>query len=131
MRILLAVDHATQTVHAEAAGPITREDVERHLTSEERAAGIAYREVIDTTRATAVFDGADARSLMETIRGLAARGAFGPTAVIVANDVTYGMVRMLETLLDDIADVRPFRSNERQQAEEWVRAAPVRPKRSS
>jgi hypothetical protein len=41
---------------------------------------------------------------------------------VVANDYAYGMLRMLEILLDDVCLVRPFR--ERDAAEQWLLEQP-------
>ncbi|HZE18882.1 MAG TPA: hypothetical protein VE402_02060, partial [Candidatus Angelobacter sp.] len=62
--------------------------------------------------------------IVETLRRLGRKGALGPTAVLVSNDVTYGMLRMIETLVGDVAAVRPFR--ERAEAEKWLATAPIR-----
>jgi hypothetical protein len=47
------------------------------------------------------------------VRLLRADGAraTGPTAVLVSSDVAFGMLRMLEIMLDGIASIRPFRSS--------------------
>lgn len=131
MPISLSVDQSNRLIHAEAVGAITRGEIERHLFEERRVGGISYRELIDATRATAAFDAADARSLIDTIRGIVREIDFGPTAVIVADDMTYGMLRMLETLLEGVCDVRPFRDTERNAAERWVRMRPIRPRLES
>lgn len=128
MPISMSVNHKQHTVHAEAVGEISYDEIVEHLHRERDARGIPYREVIDATRATAAFDSSDARRLVSLVRQLGQENAFGPTAVVVGNDLTYGMLRMLEILLDDVADVRPFRSGERRDAEAWVATVPARPK---
>lgn len=112
MPISFVIDEAAHIVRTEAVGRITSNDVENHLSNESRAGGIPYREVVDATRATAAFDGAEAQRIVQRMRDLAAKGAFGPTAVIVSNDVTYGMVRMIEMLVEDVVDVRPFNNQD-------------------
>jgi hypothetical protein len=128
MPIEFSVDDPKRTIHTEAAGSITYEDIVQHLAQERDARAIPYREIIDATRATPAFDSYDARRLVETVRGLARQGAFGPTAVLVATDVAYGMIRMLQILLEDVCDVRPFRAAERSAAEAWVASTPIRPR---
>lgn len=128
MPISFSVDHSNQRIHAEAVGAITRGEVEQHLSEERRAAGIPYRELIDATRATAAFDAADVRSFVDTARVIVRETDFGPTAVIVADDMTYGMLRMIEALLEGVCDVRPFRAAERNAAEQWLRTMPIRPR---
>ena len=126
MPISFTIDDVAHIVRTEAIGPVTFDDIQRHLSDESRAGGIPYREVIDGTRATAAFDGADARRIVQRVRDLATKGAFGPTAVIVSNDVTYGMVRMIEMLVEDVVDVRPFSVTQRAEAEAWVQETPIR-----
>jgi hypothetical protein len=128
MPISFSVDNSNELIRAEAVGAITRAEIERHLSEERRAGGISYRELIDATQATAAFDAADARSLIDTVRAIVRTTDFGPTAVIVADNMTYGMLRMLEILLEDVCDVRPFRPPERDAAELWVRRMPIRPR---
>lgn len=116
--ISLIHDPPTQRIHATATGPIALADVERHLDEEERLGLLVAAELIDARGATAVFTPAEVRRVVEQLRWLAKDHALGPTAVVVANDVTYGMLRMLEILLEDVARVRPFR--DAVEAEQWL-----------
>ena len=59
---------------------------------------------------------------VERLRELGRVNALGPTAVVVGNDVSYGILRMLETLVEDFCDVRPFRN--RAEAEGWLETMP-------
>ena len=127
MPITFAVDKAAHIVRTEAVGQITRLDIDQHLDAEFRAGGTTYPEIIDATCASVAFGPADVRAIVATIRRMASEGCFGPTAVIVGNEVGYGMMRMLGTLLEDVADVRPFRPGDRAAGESWVTAAACRP----
>ncbi len=55
--------------------------------------------------------------------GSGASRASAPTAIIVDSDDGYGMLRMLEILVEDVCAVRPFRS--REEAEKWLAGFPV------
>jgi hypothetical protein len=44
----------------------------------------------------------------------------GPTAVLVSDDVAFGVIRMLEVLVEDICEVRSFRDE--QEARAWLAA---------
>lgn len=123
------VDHQTQRTTVTAKGSITRMDIEAHLVEESGLSGLAYRELIDASGATANFDATDARKLVGVVRHLASQGPFGPTAIIVSDDVSFGMIRMLGTLLDDVCALRPFRVNERAEAEQWLEAAAIAPQK--
>ncbi|MGH7742039.1 MAG: STAS/SEC14 domain-containing protein [Candidatus Eiseniibacteriota bacterium] len=126
MPVTLTVDHEKQETITVATGSVTMADIRKHLDEETRARGLTYRELIDGTKATAAFNGQDARAAVEILRALGRSGALGPTAVLVANDVSFGMMRMLEMLLEDVCDVRAFRPNQREEAEAWLASTPVR-----
>jgi|SRR5579859_110271 len=129
MPIAFSVDHEKQVVSTIASGPITFDEIREHVHRERDQGGIAYREFIDATQASAAFTSAQARTVVEIVRSLARKGDFGPTAVLVANDVTYGMIRMLQILLEDVADIGVYRAHERQAAETWVLNYPRGPGR--
>ncbi|HEX8906733.1 MAG TPA: hypothetical protein VF771_17920 [Longimicrobiaceae bacterium] len=120
MPIEFTVDHDRKEVTAKAVGRITLDEIVRHLDGEHGQRGIPYRELVDASGATAAFTHAEARQLVELARRLAAAGGFGPTAILVSNAVTYGMLRLLEVLMEDVAPLRPFWADEREQAEQWL-----------
>ena len=130
MPISFSIDHSQKTVHAEAFGSLTYDDIAKHLHQESDAGGIPYREIIDATRATAAFDASEAKRLVEMARSQARESAIGPTAVLVSDDCTYGMFRMIEILFEDVCAIRPFRAEERAAAEAWVASVPICPKKS-
>ena len=125
MPVTLEVDHEGQRTTAMAIGTITLSDIRSHLEDERRIRGLAYREMIDASKAITDLSTSDVRATVELLRDLGREGALGPAAVIVPDEVTYGMIRMLEILLDDVAAVRPFHESERQDAEEWLATAPI------
>ncbi len=120
MPITFSVDHEGKRVMAVAAGPITMDDIRDHLSSERGEGGLAYGELIDASKASPALSTADARATVNILKDLGRDGALGPTAIIVPNDVSYGLVRMVEILLEGVADVRPFRTNEIADAKEWL-----------
>jgi len=126
MPVKLTIDHVGRTANAVAIGPIAVEDIREHLDGERVRGGLPYREFIDATRAKAAFGPADARTIVEMLRTLGREKALGPTAVVVSDDVSYGMLRMLGILLEDIAEVRPFRAGEELEAQKWLAGAPIR-----
>jgi len=126
MPVKLTIDHVGRTANAVAIGPIAVEDIREHLDGERVRGGLPYREFIDATKARVAFESADARTIVEMLRRLGRQKALGPTAVVVSDDVSYGMLRMLEILLGDIAAVRPFRAGEELEAKQWLASAPIR-----
>ena len=118
MPIILGVDHECKQVDAIAVGPVTYADVENRLLTERHFGGISYKEFMDARAAEVHWTAGEAQKIAQLIRRLAAESKFGPTAVLVSNDVTFGMMRMLEILLEGTAEVKPFRSEA--EARAWL-----------
>jgi hypothetical protein len=112
-------------MYTTADGPITMDDIRKHLTEEHRDKGLAYRELIEASRATAAFSASDVRATVEILRAYGREGVLGPTAIVVGNDAAYGMIRMLSIMLGDVCAVLPFRT--RQEAEQWLADASAPP----
>ena len=118
MPVTHVVNHQRSEMCATAYGPIGMDDIRKHLSEELRDNGLVCRELIDASHATPAFSASDVRAIVEILRGYSETHVLGPTAIIVGNDVSYGMIRMLAILLEDICAVQPFRT--RQEAEEWL-----------
>jgi hypothetical protein len=114
------VDHGRRAMHATAAGPITMDDIRKHLAGERRDRAMGYCELIEATGATVAFSAGDVRKTVDLLHVLSQEGALGPTAIVVGDDVSYGMVRMLGMLVEGLCEVRPFRGLH--EAELWLTA---------
>jgi hypothetical protein len=57
------------------------------------------------------------------IRALGHESTLGPTAVLVATDFAFWVMRMLEVLVEDVAQIRPFKDE--QEARAWLDATPI------
>lgn len=123
MPIQLVVDHEIKEVKTVATGPIVMGDIQDHLVQERKEGGLAYRELVDASEAEPFLSTKDVRATVELLRTFARQGMLGPTAVIVPSEVGYGLVRMVEILLDGAAEVRPFRKTEAVEAREWLEGA--------
>ena len=126
MPMTIRVDQERNELSVTAKGPISLGDIKAHLLEEEEGLGLGYRELIDASGAYPTLSPADIRTVVEILRDLGRKGALGPTAIVVPDDVTYGMCRMLEMLVDDVCDIRPFRISERAEAEQWLATAAIR-----
>src|ERR1700754_3994358 len=109
MSVTFVVDHEKRKVFAKAEGTITLEQIKRHLEEERLKNGISYGELIDARAAVTDLSATDVRAVVALLRSLAERSPLGPTAVVVDNDLSYGMLRMLEILVSDVCIVKPFR----------------------
>src|SRR5512144_535155 len=107
MPIQVVVDHESMEVKTMATGPIVMADIQDHMVQERKEDGLANRELVDASGAEPLMSATDARATVELPKTLARQGMLGPTAVIVPNEVGYGLVRMVEILLDGVAEVRP------------------------
>jgi hypothetical protein len=118
MSITATFDHRARRVTARAAGPVTLEEIRQHLEEERQEPGLSYSELFDARGAIPEFAPADVRVIVALLRWLGEKTKLGPTAVVVDSDFAYGMVRIVEMLVEDVCAVKPFRSES--DAESWL-----------
>lgn len=118
MPIIADINHAERRIDSVALGRVTSEDVDQHLKLERHFNGLLYPEIIDARAANVDFTSDEVRTIVALVREMSVENKFGPTAVIVSTDVEFGAIRMLETLLDDVAAVSPCRSEA--EARAWL-----------
>jgi hypothetical protein len=118
MSITATFDHRARRVIARATGQVTLEDIRQHLEEERQEPGLSYSEIFDARGAIPEFAPSDVRVIVAFLRWLGEKTKLGPTAVVVDSDLAYGMVRMVEMLVEDVCAVKPFRSES--EAESWL-----------
>lgn len=118
MPITATYDHQHHRVLAEATGPINLDQIRTHLEEERQEPALSYTELIDARGAVPDFPPADVRVLVAWLRWLGERTRLGPTAIVVDSDFAYGMARIIETLVEDVALIKPFR--DKLDAELWL-----------
>ena len=118
MPITATYDHQHRRVLATAEGRVTLEEIRSHLEEERQEPALRYTELFDVRDAVPDFPPADARILVAWLRWLGERTRLGPTAVVVGGDLAFGITRMIEMLVEDVALVRPFRN--KLDAELWL-----------
>ncbi len=118
MSYTTTVDHAQRRVFVTADGPITLDDIRKHLEAERIEVGLSYTELIDARDYIPAFSPEEVRTIVEILRRMGKESKLGPTAVIVDTDFGFGMLRLLEFLVADVCEVRPFRK--REEAEKWL-----------
>jgi ABC-type transporter Mla MlaB component len=114
-----SVDVKQRLVTTVAEGAVSAADVREHLSSEQRDSALLFRELIDARHAWIDFSAAEVREIVDILRSLSIQHYLGPTAVVVSSPVAFGVMRMLQNLVEDVCVVRPFRDFA--QAESWVR----------
>ena len=118
MPITCSIDHNQRYMVVTASGLIGWEEVRSHLLEERLAGGLSYRELIDGRAATPNWSSAEAREIVKLLTTFGLESALGPTAVVVSSDLAFGMLRMLEIMLEEVCIVKPFR--DRDAAEQWL-----------
>ncbi|HYS70220.1 MAG TPA: hypothetical protein VEM14_08270 [Gemmatimonadaceae bacterium] len=118
MPITATFDHQHRRVVAVAEGRITLDEIRSHLEEERQEPALGYAELIDARGVIPNFPPADVRVLVAWLRWLGERTRLGPTAVVVDSDLAFGIVRMVEMLVDDVCQVKPFRT--KLDAELWL-----------
>lgn len=118
--IIQDVDHERGEIEAVAFGPIHYAEIETHLIEERNIGGLAYKEFIDARDAGLAFalSPAEIRQILALVRTLCRQSKFGATAVLVSTDFAFGVMRAMEVLLEDVAEVRSFR--EERLARSWL-----------
>jgi hypothetical protein len=118
------IDHERHELDAIAFGPINYAQIEKHLIEERNIGGLAYKEFVDARDAGLVFalSPTEIRQIVALVRNLCQQCKFGPTAVLVSTDFAFGIMRAMEMLLDDVAEIRPFR--EERLARSWLASKP-------
>ena len=91
---------------------------ERTLASRRRHPLLIPAELVDARGARPDFSPAQLRSVVAQVRRLAAETGLGKTAIVVDSELAFGMLRMLQILVDDVCTIRPFRDHEK--AEQWL-----------
>jgi hypothetical protein len=103
------VDAERNEVTTIAEGTVTLEEVRAHLSREKSDFALPYRELIDARQAVVRLSSSELREIVELLRSLARSHRLGRTAVVVSTDVAYGIMRVFQTLVEDICEVQPFR----------------------
>jgi hypothetical protein len=116
--IITDVDHAKREVRAVAIGPVTFDDIKSHLSLERNFKGLAYPEMIDARAAAISLTPSEVEQTADLLRDLARGSKLGPTAVVVSDDSSFGVIRSIEALIEDVCEVKPFR--EEKEALAWL-----------
>jgi len=103
------VDIEGSEVTTIAEGTVTLDEVRAHLHREKSDSALPYRESIDARNAVVSLSRSEVREIVELLRSLTRSRRLGRTAVVVSTDVAYGIMRMLQILVEDVCVVRPFR----------------------
>src|SRR5262245_6805075 len=91
------VDREQRRMKTQVEGLVQYSDITEHMEAEVRQGSHPFAELIDARRATAALTSAEVRQCVHLLDKLATQSTLGPTAILVSDDLSYGMVRMLST----------------------------------
>ena len=118
MTITCSLDQDQRYMEAIASGSIGWEEVRSHLLADRLEGGLSYRGLIDARTAVLTWSSAQAREIVTLLTTCGRKSALGPTAVVVPSGLAFGMMRMLEIMLEDVCIIKPFR--EYDAAVQWL-----------
>jgi len=108
--------HEVTTV---AEGTVTLAEVRAYLLRHLKDSELPYRDLIDARRAVLRLSSAEVHEIVELLGSLSRNGPLPRIAIVVSTDVAYGMMRLLQILVEDVCVLRPFR--DLAEAEHWLR----------
>jgi hypothetical protein len=98
MPISFTHDAALKILFTTAHGLVTFSDIQNHVNQETNGYSTSHRELIDASLATTDLTADQSRELVQLIKCMAQKRSFGPTAIVTANDMVFGMASMIAIL---------------------------------
>jgi hypothetical protein len=118
MPIEYAYDSEKQLLTTIVSGDVGRHETAEYFRQVSREPWFPAPSLTDVRGASASLPSAEVRSMVELFRELGPRIREVPIAVLVDSDISYGLVRMLQLLLEESVTLRPFR--DREKALHWL-----------
>lgn len=112
------VDMERKRLRTEIIGRIELVQVEEYVARKVKEGTMSFAELLDARQASTVISAHDIHHIVDILRRIAGGGVLGQVAIVVADNVTYGMARMMAALIDGTVSFQPFRDIEK--AEEWL-----------
>ena len=101
-------ERGTRCLFATESGAVTIPDLQVVVAIVRGEVGYACPELIDLRGASSDFATRQVCGLALWLEDFVKDHVLGPTAVVVATPVAFGMMRMLETLASSACTIRPF-----------------------
>jgi hypothetical protein len=119
MPISYILDRERGQLHTKVEGPVTVNDILAHLDAVLRDEALPYVELIDARGAARPFLSAtDIWRAASTVQNMEFAAPIGPRAVILRDDVTFGLARIFTNLVSGHFPIEAFRDQAK--AEEWL-----------
>jgi hypothetical protein len=122
--ISFQLDRERRRMRTEVTGSVSVAEVLEHFAATHRERALGYAELIDARGVHPPFLSAtDLWSAASAVRASGARPPFGPRAVLVGSEVTFGLTRIFATLLSDHLPLSVFRDP--READRWLAGQPL------
>jgi hypothetical protein len=119
MPISYVIDQKQRLLHTTVAGLIKVEEIVAHLNSQRRGKTVGHRELVDIRGVVPPYmTSSEIWQAAQAVLAITLEERAGPRAVLVTNEVVYGMTRMFATLVEDTFPIRVFR--DQTAAEHWL-----------
>lgn len=112
------VDRERKRLRTEIVGRIELPQVEGYIARKVSEGTMSYAELLDARLATTAVSAHDIHRLVDLIRRISGGEALGQVAIVVADNVTYGMARMMAPFIEGTVSLQPFHDVEK--AEVWL-----------
>ena len=112
------VDHERKQLRTEVVGRIDLSVVEGYIARKANDGTLSYGDLLDARRAHTAVSAHDIQHVAGIVQRLSQGTPMGPVAIVVADNVTYGMTRMMAALIEGTLSIQPFHDVEK--AEEWL-----------
>jgi hypothetical protein len=109
MPITYSFDARQGLIKTVATGEIGVADIEAHLRQITAEPWFPASALADVRETSPNVSSEEVRAIVALFRLLGPRLQGSPIAVLVGSDAAYGLVRMIELLLDDVVTITPFR----------------------
>jgi hypothetical protein len=120
MPIACELDHERGLLLGVAKGALTCAEVLAHLGARETLENAAPLPLLLDAREAkhSAISQAAVREIVDRLRQMAKQHRLAATAIVVDDNVSYGVLRMMGILADDVCHIQPFR--DRRSAEQWL-----------
>jgi hypothetical protein len=119
MAISYVLDRARGRMHTKVEGQVTVIDIVGHLDALRREEAVPYVELIDARNVGQSFlTATDIWRAAKLILNTRVNASYGPRAVILRDDVTFGLTRIFTNIVSGQIPIEAFRDEVK--AQEWL-----------
>ena len=112
MPIVYSFDAEHGLIRTVVTGHVTRADVGEYFRQVQKESYFPAPSLTDVRDASADLSGDDVRGITKDFQCFGEAMRPCPIAVVVSSELSYGLTRMISLLLDDVANIRPFRDED-------------------